>query len=355
MAAKDRKSVSLAEIFAPYMPVEVATVYEKLVELGSVPESQVEESLGSADVIGQLIERGLAVWLPDTVGGPACLQPVPPELALAGQLAAVGSRLQGEHKALHDGLCQLADLQGRTKTASVPGGAIEVITDRQQVANLTKSLIHGARKDSMMMDAWRSDTPYTEGNAPRRVIDLPDERRDHVRRRCIYDRAFAEDPIGMKIIKDCVARGEEAAIVPEVAMKLMIVDTSEALIAITSTGAGAAARFRGGPPVIALSEYFEMKWKLARPVGRAPAAAPALGIPLNAVQREILVLLDGGLTDAKIATHLHLSLGTVRRHIRAIVRELGVETRWAACVEAHRRGWGGAEPAPPPSTTKPAA
>lgn len=355
MTAKDRKSVSLAEIFTPHMPAEVATAYQKLVEAGSVPDSQAEEFLGGADIVGQLIDRGLAVWLPDTLDGPACLQPVPPELALAGQLAALGSRLQGEHKALHDGLCQLADLQGKAKTASTPGGVIEVITDRQEVANLTKSLIHSAHKDWMMMDAWRSDTPYTESNASRRVIDLPDKRRDQVRRRCIYDRAFAEDPIGMKIIKDCVAQGEEAAILPEVATKLMIADTSDALIAITSTGAGAAARFRGGPPVIAFREYFEMKWKLARIFGRASASAPAAEVPLNKVQREILVLLDEGLTDAKIASHVHLSLGTVRRHIRAIVRELGVETRWAASAEAHRRGWVGTEPAPPPSTTKPAA
>jgi hypothetical protein len=92
---------------------------------------------------------------------------------------------------------------------------IEVITDRQEVANLTKSLVHSAHKDWMMMDAWRSDTPYTEGNAPRRVIDLPDERRGQVRRRCIYDRAFAEDPIGMKIIKDCVAQGEKPPSCPK--------------------------------------------------------------------------------------------------------------------------------------------
>jgi DNA-binding CsgD family transcriptional regulator len=346
MGAKDRKPASLAEIFAAYMPAEVATAYQKLVEAGSVPDSQAEETLGGAEVIRQLTDRGLAVWLPDTLGGPACLQPVPPELALAGQLAALGSRLQGEHKALHDGLYHLADLQGRGSTASAPGAVVEVITDRQEVANLTKSLIHGVHKDWMMMDAWRSDTPYTESNAPRRVVDIPDKRRDQVRRRCIYDRAFAEDPIGMKIIKDCVAKGEEAAILPEVAMKLMIADTSEALIAITSTGAGAAARFRGGPPVIAFREYFEMKWTTARLFGRVRASAPAAEIPLNTVQREILDLLDEGLTDDQIARHVGLVTGSVRRHIIEIRGKLGVQTRWAACVEAHRRGWVGTELTP---------
>jgi DNA-binding CsgD family transcriptional regulator len=265
----------------------------------------------------------------------------------------MGNRLQGEHKALHEGLCHLAELEERGGAVSAPGGVVEVITNREEVANLTKSLIHGVRKDWMMMDAWRSDTPYTESNAPRRVIDLPDERRDQVRRRCIYDRAFAEDPIGMKIIKDCVAHGEEAAILPEVAMKLMIADTSEALIAITSTGAGAAARFRGGPPVIAFREYFEMKWTMARLLGRARAPAPAAEIPLNTVQRKILDLLDEGLTDDQIARHVGLVTGSVRRHIIEIRDKLGVQTRWAACVEAHRRGWVGTELTPRPSPNKP--
>jgi DNA-binding CsgD family transcriptional regulator len=232
---------------------------------------------------------------------------------------------------------------------------VEVLTNREEIRNLTKSLIHGARKDSMMMDAWRSDTPYTETNAPRRVIELPDERHDQVRRRCIYDRAFAEDPIGMKIIKRCVAEGEEAAILPEVTTKLMIVDTSEALIAITPTGANGAVRFHGGPPVIAFREYYEQKWKQSRLFGRARPSASPTGIPLSPVQREILDLLDQDFSDAKIAGHVNLSLGSVRRHIRAIVRELGVGTRWAASTEAHRRGWVGTELAPPPSTTKPTA
>jgi DNA-binding CsgD family transcriptional regulator len=138
-------------------------------------------------------------------------------------------------------------------------------------------------------------------------------------------------------------------------MKLMIADTSEALIAITPTGAGAAARFRGGPPVIVFREYFELKWKLARLLGRASAPASAAGTPINPVQREIMVLLDEGLTDAQIARHVHLSVGSIRRHINEIKGKLGANTRWAACVEAHRRGWVGAEPASPPSTTKPAA
>lgn len=205
------------------------------------------------------------------------------------------------------------------------------------------------------MDAWRTDTPYTESNAPRRVIDLPSERGDQLRRRCIYDHAFTQDPIGMKIIKGCVAEGEEAAILPEVTMKMMIADTSEALIAITPTGAGGAARFRGGPPVVAFREYFEMKWKLGRPFGCAGAAASAAGNPLSAVQREILALLDEGLTDDLIARHVGLVVGSVRRHINEIKAKLGANTRWAACVEVHRRGWVGAEPASPPSTTKPAA
>lgn len=113
MAAKDCKSESLTEIFVPFFPADVAAAYQKLVGAESVREDQAEELLGGPEIVAQLINGGLAVLLPDTFGGPACLEPVPPHLALAGQSAALGSRLQGEVKTLHDALCQLADLKSR--------------------------------------------------------------------------------------------------------------------------------------------------------------------------------------------------------------------------------------------------
>ncbi|WP_374201564.1 response regulator transcription factor [Actinocorallia sp. API 0066] len=53
----------------------------------------------------------------------------------------------------------------------------------------------------------------------------------------------------------------------------------------------------------------------------------------------MLRLLAQGLSDDAIARRLRVTTSTVRRHCAAIREELGVATRFAAGVEAARRGW----------------
>ncbi len=68
---------------------------------------------------------------------------------------------------------------------------------------------------------------------------------------------------------------------------------------------------------------------------------PDLGVLLSARQREILGLLAEGATNAEIAGRLYLSESTVKQHLRAAYKALGVRNRreaaalWRRC----RRGW----------------
>ncbi|MEU2514054.1 response regulator transcription factor [Streptomyces syringium] len=59
---------------------------------------------------------------------------------------------------------------------------------------------------------------------------------------------------------------------------------------------------------------------------------------LTAREREVLVLLACGLSNIDIGARLHLSLGTVKDHIKAIFRKLGVERRLQAALLAERAG-----------------
>lgn len=61
-------------------------------------------------------------------------------------------------------------------------------------------------------------------------------------------------------------------------------------------------------------------------------------IELSGRELEVLVLLSQGRNVTTIATDLHLSLHTVRNHIRQILKKLGVTSQLAAVVEATRRG-----------------
>jgi two-component system response regulator DesR len=61
--------------------------------------------------------------------------------------------------------------------------------------------------------------------------------------------------------------------------------------------------------------------------------------PLTDREREVLRLAGEGLTNAEIATRLHLSDGTVRNYLSDAIGKLGVANRTAAARIARDRGW----------------
>ena len=65
----------------------------------------------------------------------------------------------------------------------------------------------------------------------------------------------------------------------------------------------------------------------------APHAHPEL--PLTPRQAEVLDLLERGRTTRQIAAELHLSLDTVRNHVRHILRAVGAHSRLEAVAIAH--------------------
>jgi PAS domain S-box-containing protein len=65
----------------------------------------------------------------------------------------------------------------------------------------------------------------------------------------------------------------------------------------------------------------------------APHAHPDL--PLTPRQAEVLDLLERGRTTRQIAEELHLSIETVRNHVRNILRAVGAHSRLEAVAIAH--------------------
>ncbi|WP_317452548.1 response regulator transcription factor [Streptomyces sp. CBMA29] len=69
----------------------------------------------------------------------------------------------------------------------------------------------------------------------------------------------------------------------------------------------------------------------------ASAHAAALA-PLTDRETEVLRLLAAGLPNARIAAELGISVGTVKDHVRAVLRKLAAPNRVAAAVAAHQAG-----------------
>jgi len=73
----------------------------------------------------------------------------------------------------------------------------------------------------------------------------------------------------------------------------------------------------------------------------APSVFPGV---LSAREREVLVLLAEGLSNAEIAAELGVAVNTVRNHVRNILGKLGVRNRVQAAVYAVRAGLLASEP-----------
>ncbi len=72
---------------------------------------------------------------------------------------------------------------------------------------------------------------------------------------------------------------------------------------------------------------------------REQAAPPKPHPHLTPRQNQVLHLLAHGHSTSQIAAELHLSVDTVRNHVRRLLRALGVHSRIEALAVAHREGF----------------
>jgi NarL family two-component system response regulator LiaR len=74
-----------------------------------------------------------------------------------------------------------------------------------------------------------------------------------------------------------------------------------------------------------------------RAFGDSPAPPPPS--PLTGRETEIVRLIAQGRSNAEIAEHVHLALGTVKAHVADVLSKLSASDRAHAAVIAYRRGY----------------
>jgi hypothetical protein len=89
---------------------DLADSYWMLKASGGIPQEQAEQRLGSAALIHELTDRGLAHNVPPTPTAPASLQPASLDMALLSALAGIVGSLTADHDMLMTCLEQLRDV-----------------------------------------------------------------------------------------------------------------------------------------------------------------------------------------------------------------------------------------------------
>jgi DNA-binding NarL/FixJ family response regulator len=103
-------------------------------------------------------------------------------------------------------------------------------------------------------------------------------------------------------------------------------------------------RVASGRTVLGEQELTEKEFKrwLDTTLGELPGSfleLPDIGHPLSIREMEVLTQVTHGLSNKEIAAILGISHQTVKNHVTAILRKLGVGDRTQAALYALRHGW----------------
>lgn len=262
-------------------------------------------SLAAPAALGELLQLGLVLpgrWPDD--------EPVP-----VSPLDAFAALLTESHRYIQarcDEIAPVLKALERRRVSRCAGidQMVDLLTEPDDISRAAKGLREEAEEEHLILLA--------RGPADVAPAGWPDPAAMDVPTRMLH-------PDGWSVPHGVTARRLTGAPV-----HALVSDGQVALIALADAP-GSALLIRSGPLTHLISRWFELLWHDAEP------SEPEN--PLTPYQRRILSLLLQGRRDAQVAQLTGTSTRTVRRHIAAIMELLQAPTRFAAGVEAHRRGW----------------
>ncbi|MEV6118577.1 LuxR C-terminal-related transcriptional regulator [Streptomyces sp. NPDC052109] len=158
-----------------------------------------------------------------------------------------------------------------------------------------------------------------------------------VNMRTVYLDSVRNDAVSTDYAAWLTSLGGQVRTVPALPLRMLVIDRSVALVPVNPENTREGAIQITNPGVMAaLVALFESVWDRATPLGACPERDDQ---GLTRQERELLRLLADGSTDASAASRLGLSLRTVRRMMAELMDRLGARGRFAAGLEAGRRGW----------------
>lgn len=215
---------------------------------------------------------------------------------------------------------------------------VEILRGEGAISQWAYQLKAGAREEILFL----SRPPYVLGTEP------PDVERSQlragVRYRIIYDITAFDVRGHFGRIADDVAEGEEARVLADLPMKLIVSDRSVGLMTLNleEPDVRAALVVRSSALLDALMVLFECLWEKAIPFN--PQEPPTAGVKrreggLADNDRRLVALLSTGMTDEAIAAQLGVTSRTLRRRLGRLSDEVGAKTRFQLGLVAGWNWW----------------
>jgi sugar-specific transcriptional regulator TrmB/DNA-binding CsgD family transcriptional regulator len=257
--------------------------------------------------------------------------PSPPSVTLQGLVY----RRLGE---IEEAKAEAEDVMAKLYAATIRSAAdlVEVVTGEDAVRQRTFQMLLGAEHE--VLELSRPPYPMSTEEVERSNLAKG------IRYRYIYASATLEVPGRLDDILIDIAAGEQARVLPEVPLKLSIVDRRIARMFLSTDEPDVETGIltvRASPIVDALVVLFESLWERAVPLspttGDESAVADDDGP--SPADRELLTLLAAGLTDEVIARHLQITTRSLRRRTVRLMALLHARSRFQAGVQAAARGW----------------
>ena len=318
-------SVSEEDLYTVLIASPRSTVAE-LAAYGSVSSQQATRDLQ------KLVRQGLANRLP---GKQARYIAVAPDIAVEPLLAKREDELRRARLATSD----LMKAFHEASRQDHPAELVEIITGEGNIRSRTDQLPDAAQEQIRGFDRppYVMSLDESVGAEATRI-------REGIRYRVVYSAQAVTWPGRLEgDIREALAAGEQARVRPDLPTKLWIVDDKMALIPISTRQNTIGASFIVRPCDLldSLIAMFEAEWDRAIPLRSflgGDRAGAAVSEP-DETRTAVLACLAAGLTDESIARSLGCSLRTAQRHIRRLMQDLNVSSRFQAGMEARQRGW----------------
>lgn len=303
-----------------------SAAYEDLVRRGMTLVSELGARWGHPpdDILPGLAAKGLITCHP---GPPAQVAPAAPDVALEALALEREEQLRKARVAMAD--LTVAYRQG--PRGDDPSELVEPVIGLDAVVQRWERMQESARREVRGFDR----PPY---GAAHNDLELELLGRG-IAYRSIYQRESLEDRLAH--LEVLAAAGENARVVNDVRLKLILVDDRFGLVPLRAVGGpDSAVVVHPSPLLEALFWLFELVWERAVPLNFAgrPERDGGRGAPAGD-ERRLLGLLASGITDAAIARHLGWSNRTMYRRLRLLLEHLDANTRFQAGIQASRRDW----------------